>query len=96
MAATGGKEIHIHFEGDDSLRKGFHRFFRRIVGMARERRRRIQFIATNGTPVSDFMSAMRRRPDAINILILDAEQEYGDDLLQRLRSRRDWDPKTGA
>jgi hypothetical protein len=66
-------EVRIYFEGDDQLRPGFHRFFSRVLDV-QSRRHRIQFVALNGDPVGGYDIAVRRHPNAVNILILDSEQ----------------------
>jgi hypothetical protein len=66
-------EVRVYFEGDDSLRRGFREFFREIRDRARERRCRIEFIATGGTPDRDFGIAIKIHPDAWNVLLRDSE-----------------------
>jgi len=67
------KELRIYFEGDNRLRAGFHEFFKDIVEAARDKRCRFELVATDGTPVEDFESALKSHPDAWNVLLLDSE-----------------------
>ena len=66
-------ELRIYFEGDPRLRAGFHSFLKEIVEAAREKQCRLDLIATDGTPVEDFESALKSHPDAWNVLLLDSE-----------------------
>ncbi len=68
------KEIRIYFEGDDQLRLGFHRLLSPIFG-AELQKRRMTPIAANGDPVGVYKIALRKHGDAVNILLLDAEQQ---------------------
>lgn len=66
-------ELRIYFEGDTRLRPGFHSFLKEIVEAARQKRCRLELVATDGTPVEDFRIALRSHPDAWNVLLLDSE-----------------------
>lgn len=65
-------EIRIYFEGDKTLKPGFHAFFSEAIRVARQRRCRVQFISTNGTPAQDYKIALVKHPGAWNILLLDS------------------------
>lgn len=84
------KEIRIYFEGDDSLRSGFQQLFRRIRQRARERRIRLRFIAGGATPIQDFFSGLVRHPNAVVLLLVDAEGPDDGQLRAALRTRGDW------
>jgi hypothetical protein len=69
-------EIRIYFEGDKSLRPGFAAFFSEIRDRGKEKRCKVEFIATDGTPDRDFDIAMKANPTAWNILLRDSEGPY--------------------
>ena len=52
------KGLRIYFEGDNQLRPGFRKFLRQIVQAATAQQRRVDFIATGGTPVADYHDAL--------------------------------------
>ena len=66
-------ELRIYFEGDVRLRPGFRKFFDEIYQGARAIRCRVELIATDGTPVQDFLNALKTHPDAWNVLLLDSD-----------------------
>jgi hypothetical protein len=61
------KQVRIYFEGDRGLRRGFHKFFGSDG--------RIEVIAGRGGGQAkrDFMLAAKTNPDALVLLLLDAE-----------------------
>ena len=70
--------INIYYEGDDTLGRGFRKFFTSILQTARQRR--ISFRLVNGgstdNTVSDFLTAVRSSEDdddTLDILLIDAE-----------------------
>ena len=63
------REIRLHVEGDEKLRSGFRSFFSEFP------RGTLKLIATNGTPVQDFVDGIRSHPDAINLLLLDSDEK---------------------
>jgi hypothetical protein len=70
------RELRIYFEGHNSLIRGFRTFL-----FSEIRRRSAGWkihppIATRGTPIDDYRIALRTHPDAVNILLLDAEQAH--------------------
>jgi Domain of unknown function (DUF4276) len=66
-------EIRIHFEGNEALRPGLHRFLSRIRDAAQARRIGFRLIAADGTPDPDFQTARKAHPNACNILLRDSE-----------------------
>jgi len=86
------KEIRIYFEGHPGLRAGFHKFLGSVIEAARERRCRLELVASEGKPVGDFMKALRKHPDAFNVLLLDSERPDSSLLFQELQRRDDWRP----
>jgi|HubBroStandDraft_3_1064219.scaffolds.fasta_scaffold24203_3 hypothetical protein len=66
-------ELRIYFEGDARLKPGFRRFFGEIEQVATTRRCRLNWIATNGTPVDDYHSGLKANPNAWNVLLLDSD-----------------------
>ncbi len=72
------EKLRVYFEGDDRLRPGFRRFLSEIAETARSKRCYFDLIATEGTPVQDFQTALKTHPDAWNVLLLDSEdpQEF--------------------
>lgn len=78
-------EIRIYFEGDHKLRPGFRVFLKDIYETARRIRCRMELIATGATPGADFKRALKTRPTAWNILLLDSEGPDTGDLFSRLR-----------
>ncbi len=67
-------EIRIYFEGDSSLKPGFHRFFKDLLDTARNKKIRLSLIATGAKPIQDFKIAVRSHPDAWNIVLLDSDR----------------------
>ena len=71
-------KLRVYFEGDDRLRPGFRQFLSEIAEVARSKRCYFDLIATEGTPVQDFQTALKSHPNAWNVLLLDREdpQEF--------------------
>jgi hypothetical protein len=69
-------KVRIYFEGDPGLRPGFRRFLSEIAEVARSKRCHFDVIATEGTPVQDFRSALETHADAWNVLLLDSEDPH--------------------
>ena len=74
------REIRIYFEGDKSLKAGFDAFFGEIRERAGAARCKVRPIATGGTPERDFDIALRKHPEAWNILLRDSEGPWNQDL----------------
>jgi hypothetical protein len=70
-------EIRIYFEGDESLRRGFHQFFQKIRDAARQSRCGFRPIACGARAARDFDIAKRMHPQACNILLVDMENPTG-------------------
>jgi hypothetical protein len=83
-------EIRIYFEGDTRLRSGFRAFLDEIYQRCRDKRCRVEVIATGGKPVRDFRIALKSHPDAWNILILDSEKPDDGKLSATLISDEGW------
>jgi hypothetical protein len=66
-------EIRIYFEGDGALKPGFHAFLCEIYERASALRCSIRLIAAEGTPVQDYMTALKLHAEAWNVLLLDSE-----------------------
>jgi hypothetical protein len=66
-------ELRIYFEGDARLKPGFRSFFGEIVESAKARQCRLNWIATDGTPVQDYYNGLEANPDAWNVLLLDSD-----------------------
>jgi hypothetical protein len=66
-------ELRVYFEGDNKLKPGFHKFLKEIVEVARSQRCRFQPVEANGTPIQDFLDALKTHPNAWNVLLLDSE-----------------------
>jgi Domain of unknown function (DUF4276) len=84
-------EIRIYFEGDKSLKSGFDAFFKELKARASEKRCRLEFIATGGTPEQDFGIALRTHPKCWNILLRDSEGAHDPDRSRALCTKHGWD-----
>jgi hypothetical protein len=80
-------ELRIYFEGDRRLRPGFHEFFKEIREVAFARRCYVKLVDTDGTPVADFLTALKANPDAWNVLLLDSDAPNNTSLSEFLRSK---------
>ena len=83
-------EIRIYFEGDKSLKPGFDAFFANIRRRGSEQRCRVSLVATGGTPEQDFSIALRKHPDAWNILLRDSEGPIRVDESALLCQKQQW------
>lgn len=84
------KEVRIYFEGDPSLRQGFHEFLSDVVDLARKKRVRFKLVAGGATPVADFMTAVTTHSDSFNVLLVDSDLPDDGRLIARLKDRGDW------
>ena len=66
-------EIRIYFEGDSALRPGLDALLGEIKSRARAKLVLFQLIACGGTPVSDFLTALKKHRESWNILLKDSE-----------------------
>jgi hypothetical protein len=64
-------ETRIYFEGDPALREGFRVF---LSGLATALGRQPRLIAGAATAIADFLTGLRKHPDALNILLIDSER----------------------
>ena len=93
--------IHIYYEGDDALGRGFRKFFASILRAARQRR--ISFRLVNGgsteSTVSDFLTAIRTNEgdaNTLDILLVDSEgpadsnDPHYDRVRQALQNTSHW------
>lgn len=90
------KEIRIYVEGGGShrsttvpFREGFDAFLRELKAGAQAKRLGWRLIPCGGrdNTLDDFGVAVRANPDALNILLIDAEESASDGLWRRLRAR---------
>lgn len=89
-------EIRIYVEGHHRLDSGFKAFLGEIRQAARQRAVRCEPIMCGATPVRDFMKALRTHPDALNVLLIDSDRSFDNNLFEQLRQRDDWQPPPGA
>lgn len=66
-------EIRIYFEGNKALREGFREFLRGLRDRARAARIGFELVACDATPAADFKDAVKKHPNAWNILLRDGE-----------------------
>ncbi len=70
-------EVHIHFEGTDTLRQPFTQFFSPLRDLARQKNAKLKLLPANDGP-RDFKKALRSNPAVVNILLKDSEQSIED------------------
>jgi hypothetical protein len=80
-------ELRIYFEGDALLRPGFHSFLSEIVDEARNKKWKLDLIATDGTPAQDFRDALKTHKNAWNILLLDGDVPFNGSRVDLCRSK---------
>ena len=71
-------EIRIYYEGDRNLRPGFREFFKQFYQSSI----RISLVPCQANTIADFMSGIRRFPNALNVLLIDSEGPYTPAFLQ--------------
>lgn len=96
------KEVRIYIEGGgdgkDSkarLREGFSTFLKEICAVARSKKIGWSIIlcGSRNNAFRDFKNALEDRPDAFNILLVDAEAPYkATSPWQHLKNRDNWNP----
>jgi hypothetical protein len=69
-------EIRVYFEGDHALRPGFAAFLSEVKERAKASRCRFSLVATGGKPDRDYDLALKKHPNAWNILLRDSEGPY--------------------
>src|ERR1035437_244485 len=72
-------EIPIYFEGDLRLREGFRVFLAELAAVSGVR---FKLVSAGATPIADFLTALKKHPDALNILLIDSEEPYRADLFE--------------
>ena len=93
--------IHIYYEGDDTLGRGFRKFFASILQIARQRRIPFRLIhgGSQENTVADFLTAVHTNvddPDTLDILLVDSEGPshsndlHYDRLRQALQNTSHW------
>ena len=70
--------IHVYYEGDDTLGRGFRKFFAAILRTARQRRIPFRLIhgGSQENTVADFLTAVHTNeddPDTLDILLVDSD-----------------------
>lgn len=73
-------EIRIYYEGDQALRSGFSSFLGELKNRAQAKGVGFQLIACGGTPVQDFLIALKKHQLAWNVLLKDSEGPVADNL----------------
>jgi hypothetical protein len=93
-------EIRVYVEGGGDgqetkarVRRGFSEFFKDVVTRAREKRIgwRVVPCGSRDRTLDAFQIALRRHPDAFNIMLVDAEAPVTAEPRQHLRNRDGWD-----
>ena len=85
-------EIRLYFDGDNSLRRGFRKFFNELHETARSRRIRFQLIAGGHDAVGSYMKGIRANPQSLNLLLIDSEGPDHGKLFEGLAGRKNWTP----
>ena len=92
-------EIRLYVEGGGNdkdtkalMREGFHGFLRELVALARSKRIKWQIIACGPRTkaFSAFETALETRPDAFNILVVDAEGPVHTQPWQHVQRQDGW------
>ena len=86
-------EIRIYYEGHQLLKQGFSRFFDELRSRAKARRCDFQLISggSGSSACGDFGRALRTRPHAWNILLVDSEGPHAGGLSESLCRNQGWD-----
>ncbi len=94
------QEIRIYCEGGgdgpntkDPFREGMRKFLNELYEIAREKRIRFNLIICGGraTAYENFKTALQIHPQAVNILLVDAEAPVTETPWEHLRQRDNWD-----
>jgi hypothetical protein len=85
-------DIRIHIEGDPKLLPGFRQFLDELYG----RGPKIDLAMCKANAIADFMSSVKKFPDAINVLLIDSEGPYTAALLQQVRQHDHWNTAVGS
>src|SRR5262249_49221009 len=84
-------EIRIYFEGHPALKSGMDTFLKEIRERGRAKRCRVLPVATRGTPIQDFVTALRKHPEAWNVLLKDSDCADDGHLTESLIRCQGWD-----
>lgn len=83
-------EIRVYFDGDPKLRPGFDELFGELHRAARECGIAIHFVGCKARTAKSFRLALEDYPDALNLLLMDAESPVSStDAWEHLRTRSD-------
>lgn len=94
------QEIRIYCEGGgdgpntkDPFREGMRKFLNELYEIAREKRIRFNLIICGGraTAYENFKTARQIHPQAVNILLVDAEAPVTETPWEHLKQRDNWD-----
>ena len=75
--------VRIYFEGDPKLRSGFRSLFAGLQSASR----RITPVPCKANAIADFMDGIKNYPDAVNILLIDADGPHSPATVQEVRRR---------
>ena len=91
-------EIRIYLEGAKQLAPAMSQFLSEVRGAAGRKRCRFKVVACrdSATTVKDFCFALDDHPDAWNLLLVDSDGPYSEQLLTTLKQREYWNPPHGA
>lgn len=76
-------EVRIHIEGDAKLLPGFRRFFDALYRAGVK----VKLSTGGANAVEDFVSGVRKFPNAVNILLVDADGPHSPAAVQEVRRR---------
>ena len=82
-------EVRIYFEGDTSLRPGFHAFLKAVYDAARPKGISVKLVATGSQPIRDYCMALKSHPSSANYVLLDTDRTDDGTLLDSIRDHND-------
>ena len=85
-------DIRIHIEGDPKLLPGFRQFFDELYG----RGAKIDLAMCKANAIADFISSVKKFPNATNVLLIDSEGPHAMTRFQEVRSHDHWDDAVGG
>ncbi|GAA6619694.1 DUF4276 family protein [Scytonema sp. NUACC26] len=94
------KEIRLYIEGGGDgkntkalIREGFSNFLQEIVKLARSKKIKwgITVCGSRNNAFRDFKNALKSHPDAINVLLVDAEAPVKKSPWEHLKNRDNWE-----
>ncbi len=89
-------DVWVYLEGHKSLRPGFSALFNRALAERRDSSVRIRPVPSGANTIKYFMNALRTKPDALKLLLIDCEGPAASCSLDSLRARSDWAPPRGT